>query len=208
MPKKKVNLDKLIEDLDPEKINEDIGMQHADIRNNYKIDNIKATNWDDFKDQIIKYVKNHHKKIYKTDMPDEMAYSKAREVLEQMRDKNGNRIGFLGAYELARKGKLPKVIDELSDAFEGEHTRAYTTHVMEQIDPLDFKQHVELVKEYRAKYSQFLPKGMNKKSDAELARDYQGLIKHHASVVQKVKGNMEEYEAKVKKFEPKYEKAA
>ena len=205
--KKKVDLDKLIEDLDPEKINEEIGMQHTDTRNKYKIDNIKAESWDDFKKQIIDYVKHHHKKIYKADMPDEMAYAKAREILDDMTDRRGNKIVFLGAYEMDRKGKLPKVIDQLADAFEGEHIHAYNQHVMEQIDPLDFDQHVELVKQYREKYEKFLPKEMKKQSDEELARHYQALIKHHEDVVGRVKGHLGKYEAKFNKYKPKEEAA-
>jgi len=200
--KKKVDLDKLIEDLDPDKINEEIGMQHADVRNKYKIDNIKAESWDDFKKQIIDYVKHHHKKVYKTDMPDEMAYSKAREILENMRYQ-GQKIGFEGAFDLARKGKLPKVIDELANAFEGEHVHAYTQHVMERIDPLDFDQHVDLVKQYRVKYDKFLPKDMKKRTDEELAKYYQALITHHGDVVKEVKSHMKKYDAKVKKYEPR-----
>jgi len=191
--KKKPDLEKLADDLDPDKVNEKTAMPHLKAHHAYKLEKISVVSYDDFREQITKYMKHHHKEVYKTDMPDEIAFERARQILEQMFEKEG---GFIGAYKKARQGRLGEIIKALADSEEQQHRVSYVRHIFQQIDPLDWDSHVDLVKQYKSKYGSLLPESLKQKSDEELAKDYQALIDHHVGVVDKAKERLKKYEPK------------
>lgn len=196
--KKKPDLSKLTEELDPDKINEKVEKPHITAHHKYlpKLEKkISVDNYADFKEQITKYMQHHHKQIYKTDMPDEIAFTRARQILRTAFEKQG---GFAGAYKLARQGRLGDIIKTLATAEEADHRNSYIENIFGQVDPLDWDSHVGLVKQYKLKYGQFLHKRIRKKSDEQLAHDWRPLIEHHKSVVEGAKTYMEKYEPKKK----------
>lgn len=196
--KEETDLDAMVEDVDPDTVNEKVEIKHREARNAFKLEKIKVDTYSQFKKKITEYEQHHHKKVYGTEMPEELAFSKAMAILNEVYKKEG---GFVGAFKEAKKGNMNSVLDALANFEEGEHRSAYVQHVMSRIDPMDFDAHVKLVDKYKAKYDKFLPKEMKKKSSAELAKNYQELIQHHANVVDSVR-------SKLKKYEPKEEKEA
>jgi len=198
--KEKPDLDKLTEELDPDKINEKVELPHIRAHHKYKLEKISITDYADFRQQIIKYMQHHHKEIFKTDMPDEIAFTKALEILKEFKDEAGNK-GFIAAYQSARKGRLGDVIKALAVAEEKEHSASYIHNIFHQIDPLDWDAHVDLVRQYKSKYGSLMPKELKQKSDEELAKDYNSLIKHHIGIVEGAKTYIKKYEPKKKKEE-------
>ena len=197
--KKKADLDKITEDLDPDKINEKVVIPHITAHHKYlpKLENkISVNDYEEFKKEVIAYTKHHHKEVYKTDMPDDIAFARAQQFLEAAFKNKG---GFLGAYQQARKGRLGDVIKALADTEAAQHQGSYKEYIMNQIDPLDWDEHVDLVKQYKSKYQSLLPKELKQKSDEQLANNWKDLIDHHLETVTGVKGYTKKYEPKKKK---------
>lgn len=188
--KEEVDLDAIVDELDPDKINEKVELPHKEARNKFKSEDVKANNYTDFKKKITEYVKHHHKEVYGADMPDEMAFSKAQSMLHSAYEKKG---GFVAAFKDAKKGNLNDIFNVLSDTMEGEHRESYVNNVMSSIDPMDFDTHVKLVKQYQSKYKDLLPKDMKKKSPEELAKDYKGLIHAHVNIVDSARSIHKKY---------------
>jgi len=209
--KKKPNIDKLTEDLDPDKINKEVEIPHITAHHKWlpKLEEkVSVDDYADFREQIIKYMQHHHKEIYKADMPDEQAFAKAHAILERFDDERGNK-GFVGAYKSARQGRLGDVIKTLATFEELEHRKNYIENIFNQIDPLDWDSHVDFVKQYKSKYGQFLHKRIRQRSDEELAKDWRPLIEHHAmSVVPRAKAQLQKYEPKKKEYKTEKKEAA
>ncbi|MBU2560956.1 MAG: hypothetical protein KKD17_01570 [Nanoarchaeota archaeon] len=187
----KYDLDKIVGDLDPGKINEKVELGHRKARNKYSLKDIQIKDYNAFLNETIAYLKHHHKEVFGTSMPDHVASGKARQVLDQLYKKQG---GIVGAYKEAKKGNMGKVIDSLADAMESEERANYVQHVMNQIDPQDFDGHVGIARQYVSKFGNLLPQDMKKKSPEELAQHYDALIDHHIGVVESVKSQIKKYE--------------
>jgi hypothetical protein len=190
------DLESIAESLDPDKIDAEVGLKHREARNKFKIEDIKVKGYQQFRKTIIDYIKHHHKEVYGSDMPDEMAFGQAKDILDQAYKKEGGKEGgFIQAFKQGSKGNMAEVIDALARQLEGEHTHNYIRNIMHQVDPLDFEGHVKLVEQYLSKYSGSLPKAMKKKSKEQLANDYEALVQHHIGVVDSVRSKVKGYEA-------------
>lgn len=190
--KPKYDLDKIIGELDPDKINEQVEMKHRQARHNYDLKDIKVTDYNKFVDEIASYVKHHENEIKKAELSDEDARGMALSLVRQLyREKEG----LKGAMKDAREGRMDKVLDSLANALEHTERNNYVQHVMSKIDPDDFEGHVQLVKQYKSKFEQFMPKEMKSKSAEALAKDYESLIDHHVNVVATTKDRIGEYYA-------------
>lgn len=185
----KVDLDAILDEIDPKKVNEKVELKHREARNKFQT-GIQVKSYNEFMDQITKYMQHHHKEVYGSEMPKELAFSQARQFLDAMYKKQG---GFVGAFNEAKHGNLNKVLDSLADAIEHEHRLAYVNHVMSRIDPQDFNTHVKLMDQYKTKYKSLLSEDFQAKSSEELARDYDGLIKEHAELVHGKKSQLKKY---------------
>ncbi|MDP7506273.1 MAG: hypothetical protein QF362_02405 [Candidatus Woesearchaeota archaeon] len=201
--KKKISLEEITENLDPDKINERIEMPHAEAHHKYKLDKIKVSDYSGFRDKIIDYVKHHHKETIGGELSEEDAFGKAQQILESELAPQGQRSGgFLRAYDMARKGKLDEIIKTLATSMESEQRANYVNNEFLKIDPQDFNAHVDFVNQYMDKYGSLLPAKFQKKSAEELAKSYQSLIQHHMGIVEGVKERTKKYEP-VKKEEKK-----
>lgn len=200
--KKKYDLDKITEDMDPDQINEKVELPHIKAHSKWgRLGKISVSDYPEFRKEITEYMQHHHKEIYNTDMPDEIAFTRARDILANAfsEQTGGDRDkAFQFAYQRARKGRLGDIIRALAAGEESMHRRSYTQHIFQQIDPLDFDAHVDLVNQYKSKYGSFLPKELKQKSSEELAKDYTSLIEHHTNIVEGAKGKLEKYVTKKK----------
>jgi hypothetical protein len=190
------DLDKIVADLDPEKINKEVELKHRETRNKYKLENTQIKDYNKFFKEVTEYLKHHHKGVFKADLPDHMAGGRARHLLDELYKKQG---GIIGAVKEAKSGNMARVLDNLAAAMESEERSNYVQHVMNRIDPQDFDGHIGLVKQYKSKFGQFMPKGMKTKSDEQLAHDYESLIDHHVKVVEEAKSALKKYEPEAKK---------
>jgi hypothetical protein len=193
-----IDLDRLIEELDPDKINEKVGKPHAKARAKYKSEKIEVFGWEDFRKEIIKYVKHHHKAVYKADIPDDQAYKIALEILEKKKEEGGFG-GIQSAYKIAKDGKLQDVINSISAGMEAEASNNWRLYVLHQIDPMDFDAHTNLMKKYIDKYRAILPPKIKTKKPEELAKDYDKLLLAHADIVYQQRGVLKKYEPTKKK---------
>ncbi|MBW2972641.1 hypothetical protein KY359_06395 [Candidatus Woesearchaeota archaeon] len=185
------DLDKIVGDLDPGKINKKVELGHRKARNKYALKDVQIEDYNAFLKEATKYLQHHHKQVFGSDLPEHVASGKVREALDQIYKKQG---GIVGAYKEAKKGNMAKVIDSLADAMESEERSHYVQHVMNQIDPQDFDGHVQLAKQYKGKFGNLLPKDLKTKSPEQLAHNYAALIDHHISVVESVKSQLKKYE--------------
>jgi len=198
--KPKYDLDKIVGDLDPDKINEKVELSHRKARNKYALKDVQAKDYNSFMKEVTTYLKHHNKEVLKADLPDHIASGRAKQILDAIYKKEG---GMVGAFKDAKKGNMARVLDNLAGALENEERSHYVQHVMNQIDPQDFDGHVELVKQYVGKYGQFLPKDMKKKSNEQLAHEYESLIDHHINVVDQAKSTLKKYDPGDKKEDKK-----
>ena len=202
--KAKYELDKIMDELDPNKVNEKVELKHREARRKYELKKSKVDEYDEFMDEVTKYVQHHHKEIFDSELPEHIASGRARRLIEAIYEKKG---GLAGARDEARKGNMAKVLDGLASALESDERAHYVQHVMNQVDPQDFDGHVQLVKQYTSKYGEMLPKDFKAKTPEELANQYEGLIKHHIDVVEQAKTILEKYEP-AKKEKKELKKAA
>lgn len=190
-PKEEVDLDAILDDIDPKEINKKVELPHREARNKF-ISGIKVKDYNEFMDRVTEYVQHHHKEVYGSEMPKELAFSQARQILEQAYEKQG---GFKHAVDEAKRGNLREILDRLSDGIEQEHRQAYVSHALSRIDPQDFNTHVKLMDQYKKKYDSLLPEDFKAKSSEELARDYKALIVNHSQLVHSLKSNLKKYKA-------------
>lgn len=194
---KQVSLDEIIGELAPEEIQKKVIEPHAKAHEKFKLEKISVDSFEDFKKQLISYMKHHNKELYKTDMPDEIAYGRAEALLDAVLRNSG---GFKGAYKIAREGRLRDVIETLSGALRKEHEQHYTRHVLRKIDPFDFEKHVSLAKEYSEIYKPLLKKaGIEIKKPEEMAKDYETWIQGHVDYIESLKEQMGKYKPKESK---------
>ena len=191
-----VKLDEIIEELDPDKIYGKVGKKHEEARVKYKVEKIRAEDWEDFKKQIIDYVKHHQKALYGVDMDDHRAYSLAVGILSRKKEEGG--FGGLEAALSAGKKSLRTVFDSIAESFQSEEENAYRLNVIHKVDPHDFDAHVELMTEYMSRYEPMLPKGLKKRKPAELAKDYTTLLQAYAAETHAHRGQLKAYEPKKK----------
>lgn len=203
--KKEVNLDDLIERLDPDVANKKAGVaKHQNARNKYHLKNPGVSNWDEFRKEVIKYTKHHHKKLYGTKLSDDKAWDKGKEYFKDEKGKPN----VTAHYKNARDNKLAGVLNEISSGLESQDVQAYYAHVIDSIDPHDTDLKVKLMEQYKAKYKSILPKELKTKKAIELANNYENLIMGHASLVQNKKQEMEVYKTDKKKMYETQEKKA
>jgi hypothetical protein len=191
--KPKYDLDKIVGDLDPGKINKEVEIKHREARNKYSLKSPKVEGYDKLMKETIAYLKHHHKEVYKSDLPDHMISGMARQLLDEAFKKKG---GIAGAQSEAKNGHMDRVLNAVADALESQERSNYVTHVFNQIDPQDFDGHVEIVDQYKSKFGSLLPKDMKQKSSEELAHAYDQLIDHHVGIVEQAKSTLKKYKPK------------
>lgn len=194
----KPTLDEILEKLDPDLINEKIEQPHADARASHGSKKTRVKAWEEFRKEVIDYVKHHHKQIYQADIDDARAYQIANRILSQSREEGGTG-GIASAYSSSRKGRLQDTFNLVHKGMEREHIDAYNTHVFGEVDPLDFKLAESLADQYMKKYGSILPpkvaKELKKKEPGELANQWQQLARAHTEVVYAHRDAVKKYQA-------------
>lgn len=193
----KPTLDEILEELDPDLINEKIEQPHADARASHGSKKTKVKAWEEFRKEVIDYVKHHHKQIYKADIDDARAYQIANRILSKSREEGGTG-GIASAYNNSRRGRLQDTFNLVHRGMEGEDIEAYNTHVFGKVDPLDFDLATGLADQYIQKYGSMLPpkvaKDLKNKKPEELANVWSELARQHRDVVYAHRATIRKYQ--------------
>jgi len=191
---KKPDLDKIVADLHPDVVVEKVHRPHYKARGSYPLKNIDVEDFGGFKKEIIAYVKHHHKKVFGSELPDDMAYAKALQIF-QAGGEGARFKGLRQAYDAARDGRLGEVLDDIATGLRHEQEQAYTMGVIHRIDPFDFPTHVEVAKRYIAMAKTVAPKGKYAKPEA-IANDYTRLLETQGQLMRAATEPAKAYESK------------
>jgi len=186
--KKKIDLETLAQQLHPDTIIEKVDMIHDKSRESYKLEKLRTTDYDEFRGELIKFIKHQHKNIYGNEMDDARAFHVAYKILQD--DHRGG--GFVGNFKLARDGKMREVLDKILEAQKDEHREAYSTNVFGQIDPTDLDAHTKIAENFIDKYKSLMGKGETYTAQ-QLAKDWQLWGKKHAQYTKLFNDDLRKY---------------
>ena len=190
------DLDKIVKSLHPDTVNSKVRRKHYNARSDYSTSGKDVVDFSGFRKEIIAYVKHHHKTIFGADLPDDMAYAKALQILNA-ENPNAQFKDFKSAYNAARDGRLGAVLDDIADGLRGEQENAYAINIIHQIDPFDYEAHKKVASKYIAMAKKIAPDAKFEKPEA-LAKDYNKLLQTQAEVLKMVAEPAKKYE-KMKK---------
>jgi len=169
----------------------DVPLPHIKANHSYHLDKISVATHEEFRQEVIKYMKHHEQELYGSRISDETAFGRAYEILEAAFKGKG---GFTqGAYLQARNGRLKDIIDILAKSEEKEGEDNHKLYVLTTVDPLDWDTKLQLAKEFKNIYGQLIPQ-IQQQSPEQLAPNYQGLIVHHAAKKEEIREILEKYQ--------------
>lgn len=194
--KKKTNLAEIAEKLTPDHVAEHVTAEDREAKREYKLEKGKVDSFDEFKEEVVKYVQHHMSYVSKGVAPNEKdALSKAIKLLNSQFEEQG---GWQYAIREAMKPEgLTKIIDALHEAFVREKETDHTTYVLHgELDPHDFEQNVDFAEEYISKFGNYLPPELKKKKPEELAHMIPQLAQTHAQIYQLIRDQLGKKEKK------------
>jgi len=172
-----IDLNPILKKLDPQNIADLFLIGHAISRRKYPVGNIKVSSYKEFVKRITQFYQYHYKNVIRTNViiPEDLAWSKALEILER---------GFgdlRGAYAEASTGLnngIEACFDKIYDHFKKEHVNLFFNYVLTtDIDPLNFPERIELMRQLRQRFSGSVPAPYDVMSAIEMAADYQNFIR-------------------------------
>lgn len=162
---------------------------HKKAHMSYSQKLVKAGNYESFLREVTAYVKHHEKAIHGVDIPDHIAFGRAKEVLDAAYSKNE---GYVGAYKESLKD-MSAVLNKMGQVLEQQSVVSYQHSVFSKVDPLDWDTHVGLAKEYVGLVKKLAP-DVKVKSPEQLASQWQSLVFQYASMADSVKDKVERYD--------------
>lgn len=158
-------------------ITEKVDRPHRMIRERWVTPTYVPVDYPEFCKIITGYYQYHTKAwLGGPTMPADLAFSKAREILE----KGQGGYVQIGKCSLGgREGGVIAAIDLIAEGIMEDATEKYITYILSTyVNPLDYDSKVALMKEYRAEYAHVLP-GEELMSAYELAANFDAFIKFH-----------------------------
>ncbi len=130
-------------------------------------------NYAEFENNLIAYVAYHTEKVFGSAPPPEFCLDKARKFLESS-------IGFDNAVFVALSGTdggMPHILNQLNDGFKKEAKQAYFTYVVNTfIDPLNFEETVQLMRELKQKIGSYSPQSFGYIEPEAMAAHYKEIL--------------------------------
>jgi hypothetical protein len=182
---------RVLDMLEPEHIADVLGNKNEMARNSFELHSNTVDDYPEFYATLIAYYRHHFAHTVSADVeyPEDMAASEVQNILQQSYQDYG---GYEGAYYNARTGKaggMTGILNAISRAMRERQEHDYTEHVLRtEIDPMNFDEHVELMKNYLDRFGGSLPPSVRTRSAYDLARNYDTILRGHARVMSAVRG--------------------
>jgi len=145
-------LSNVLQQLDKHHIAEHIAKKHDEARNYYALRTIKATNFKEFMRLIADYYNYHYINCFssgKGRIPEEIAYGRAREIIESeylRRDLDWSHAVADAMH--GTNGGLRRLVDIISESLKQQAVEGYLQYVLAQnIDHIDFDEKLIVVRE-------------------------------------------------------------
>ena len=195
-----IDLNQTFELLGNEVIAQVVSVHHDRAREEYPLE-ITVRSFEDLKEELILYYQWHFSRTIGNgaEIAPEAAWEYCRNIIESYfrRRRGGELNGLEAAYRMVRQGTdggLRLLINLIADSLKRSQEEQYVEHVIDSnIDPMDFESHINLMREYIRRYSDYLPPDMRVKRPELLARDYKQLIKIHCEVLNRIRSNIGVY---------------
>lgn len=171
-----VNLNEILKKLDPQNLADLFLIKHDVSRRRHPVGDMKVSSYEEFVSRITEFYQYQYRNIIGGEsMPEDMAWAQAMAILE-------SGFGNLrGAYAVAKTGLengIEACFDKIYEALRKEQVNAFFEYVLTtDIDPLDFEQVIELMRQLRQRFSSAIPEDYSVMSEAEMAMDYKGFIR-------------------------------
>ena len=173
-------LDDIMQELDPEVILRRTQHEHDDARGRYVVTSPTVRNHREFVGEVIAYINFHHAFVFGIPMYDDLALSRAREFLE-----NNLKGGWEEAVMFGLSGEnggMRYICDSICEGFKREAESAYVSYILDtRLDPLSFGQIVELMREFKAKLSNYALPSFRALPAEAMAADYKSVIYQYIS---------------------------
>jgi hypothetical protein len=176
----------ILNKLEPRSIARVVSDAHNMAREAFTLSKNTVSGHAEFLETITRYYRHHyaHTIAAKVVLPDDMVSSEVRNLLDRAYRDYG---GYEGAYQNARTGKaggMHAILNGIADALRQQQEQRYIDHVFySEVDPMNYEEIVELMREYLDRFGGLLPPDYRARSPHDLARNYDTIIKSHAHKV-------------------------
>jgi hypothetical protein len=146
---------------------------HDNARESFVQPNSIVASHEEFQGVLIAYVTHHMDLLFGSHPPPEFCLIKARDFLESS-------DGYDNAVFIAMsgtKGGINYVLNLINEQFKAEAKQAYFTYVMnEYVDPLNFDDITDLMREFKQKLGGYAPNAFNFITPESMASNYRQII--------------------------------
>jgi hypothetical protein len=170
-------LTSLVERLRGEAIAEKVTNQHRLIRSSFPLDHNTVRSYQEMMRVLLKFEEHYARRwLNAANMPEDHLHGHVVRLLQ----KNGSLEHLVPRAYRGLEGGMAGIIDELAQRHEQEAVRTYVTHVLDDVDPLDWDTQVALLQELLHDVSGLVS---HARRPGELAHKWKDLIMEHAQAV-------------------------
>ena len=185
-------LGKILGFLDPRTMAMLVSVKHDEARETFPLQKMTVENVQAFRTVTTEYYKWQFRAIVpNAELPDDYAGPYAWSLIQKA---YGHKGGVEAAFRAARfgvDGGLSGVLNAIHMQMKKQQEEAYINHVLHSvIDPLDFDQRVELMREYLGRFANQLSPATKPKSAEELAANWEELLKMTVELLDSLQKNL------------------
>ncbi len=165
--------DDIMQLLNPKEVIATTEVPHDNARASFKQPNSIVSSHKEFQDILMSYVAHDFNQTLKTNFPPDLCLHIARTHIDsQDRYDNAVYISMSGT-----KGGINYVLNLINEGFKSEAKKAYFTYIMDKyVDPIDFDEVVDLMREFKQKLGGYAPSSFNFITPENMAGDYKRII--------------------------------
>ena len=182
------DLREIIDLLDETTIAQEIGLKHYAARERFQ-GKVLIGNYVEFQQEVTRaYQYFFSQTIADTELPESYAWSAARQIVES---KFGSLETAVRNCMTGRAGALHSVYNALNEALLEEMTEKYIRHILSTyVNPMSWSDRLDLMNQYISRYGAYLE---GAKQPEALVADWEKLIRLHAQVVSRIRGEMSSF---------------
>jgi len=173
--------------LDPQVLAEQIEIRHHEMRENFILNNFVVKNYNEFVEIISTFYEKQYLCTYgindKSIIPEYISKNKAISILDDSFKSQG---GFEYAYNIARTGMdggLKAILDKIYEIVLRDERENYIGNVFQKVLGLKWESRVELMRQYVAKFKDYIPEGTDIKNMDRLAVNCEAYIRNHCEMM-------------------------